>query len=550
MKADKNNRSKRKYIVPPGLISRFYSFVAHYKTADGEPVMIVGDTGVGKTMFLMLYEMLYQSEQKGKSCPIVKANCAHFGGKASDPNIARTELFGLKASSVHGSSERYKRTAKNPTGPIIDNGTSPDPNHPTDRIKKEKIDSHDVLGLVEKANDGLLILEEIGELPLEVQSMLLTFVETGEYRRVGDSEQKTSSVRIVGATNRESELRKDFRYRFFPFYIPPLHERRIDVLYYLAFKFPWLIKSLSPCETLAILAYHWPGGVREVERVGRLLQRRRELIKPTVNAAYMNRSFDDAIKEVVTDFEFDDPERLFMIDKQDTGLDIGKVASLYKRMHRSSINVNALERLLNHFNVGLNPGSKKRPFKGFKKAATEFPAVIQELYEPFHEALRGYSLFCSLFFQDPFRNGNNFDVATPTSSEFFYDLKNLPEEMIASCQKTVNEVFELLSAVKLSQDKSVPEQYDARETFIKDMVQQYPDNEFLSTLADCISFKTPKESSDTPDIFSMKYNEFLQYYINGLTNRWGSIPQAAKVLGIPEQTLYSKRRIIKSKLSS
>ena len=94
-------------------------------------------------------------------------------------------------------------------------------------------DAHDdKVGLVEKANGGLLILEEVGELPFEVQAMLLTFIETGEYRRLGDEEVKTATVKVVAATNRESALRVDFRYRFFPYYIPPLRERKNDILYY------------------------------------------------------------------------------------------------------------------------------------------------------------------------------------------------------------------------------------------------------------------------------------------------------------------------------
>ena len=96
----------------------------------------------------------------------------------------------------------------------------------------------DKKGLVEKADGGMLILEEVGELPLEVQAMLLTFIETGEYRRVGDENSRKATVKIVAATNRESALRADFRYRFFSYYIRPLHERRQDILYYFYELFP------------------------------------------------------------------------------------------------------------------------------------------------------------------------------------------------------------------------------------------------------------------------------------------------------------------------
>ena len=131
---------------------------------------------------------------KGNTKPIIGwANCAHFGNKSSDPNIARSELFGQKKG----------------IGNVRE----------------------DIKGMVDIVDGGALILEEIGELPLEVQAMLLTFIETGEYRAVGGKkETKHADVRIIGATNREETLRReDFKYRFFPFYLPSLNDRRGDV---------------------------------------------------------------------------------------------------------------------------------------------------------------------------------------------------------------------------------------------------------------------------------------------------------------------------------
>lgn len=63
----------------------------------------------------------------------------------------------------------------------------------------------DKLGLVDAANNGALILEEIGELPLEVQAMLLTFIETGKFLRVGDAQERKANVQIIGATNNEEK---------------------------------------------------------------------------------------------------------------------------------------------------------------------------------------------------------------------------------------------------------------------------------------------------------------------------------------------------------
>jgi transcriptional regulator with AAA-type ATPase domain len=232
-------KKKRKYIVTPGLAEYFFKFIHHCRAAEDAPIMIVGPTGVGKSLFLHTYKKFYENEQKskGNAKPIVVwANCAHFGGVNSDPNIARAELFGQKKGSSSGVTENRK-------------------------------------GLVDVANNGALILEEIGELPKEVQSMLLTFIESGEYREVGGTETKYANIRIVGATNHEDELREDFKYRFFPFYLPDLNSRRGDVLYYLSYFHPNILSTLTKNEVLKIIAYNWPGNVREIDRVARLIYR-------------------------------------------------------------------------------------------------------------------------------------------------------------------------------------------------------------------------------------------------------------------------------------
>ena len=184
---------EKKYIIPPGLDLVVEEFEDHVKVAGDTPIIIVGPSGVGKTLFLNIFIRLYEEEFKerfieekcsnylkqlietldnklgeeevkkklkkyhqqqtrnyNKSPTIVWANCAHFGGQHSDPNIARSELFG----HVKGSHVQAQKDKK---------------------------------GLVDTANGGVLILEEIGELPLEVQAMLLTFIETRKRRSLGNA---------------------------------------------------------------------------------------------------------------------------------------------------------------------------------------------------------------------------------------------------------------------------------------------------------------------------------------------------------------------------
>ena len=197
--------------------------------------MMYGPTGVGKSLFLKIFKTMFQNKDSTNQSnrPVVWANCAHFGGINSDPNIARSELFG----HVKGAHQNAQK---------------------------------DKIGLVHEAHGGALILEEIGELPLEVQAMLLTFIEDGVFRRVGSKQNESANVRIVGATNREEGLREDFKHRFFPFYISGLYNRRSDILYYMYAKYPEIVTSLTGCEVLTVLAYNWPGNCREIERVCRL----------------------------------------------------------------------------------------------------------------------------------------------------------------------------------------------------------------------------------------------------------------------------------------
>ena len=187
----------------------FVEFLAHFEVAENQPIMIVGETGVGKSIFLHIYKKLCEEEwHDEKSKPkIIIENCACFGDKNSDPLIALSELFGYKKGS-------------------------------------HRLAYKDKKGLIVEAEGGVLILDEIGELPKSVQGLLLRFMETGYYRPLGAIEPQKAHVRVVGATNNEDELLDAFQSRFLPFYIPPLHKRRQDVLYYMNAKFPELIKTL------------------------------------------------------------------------------------------------------------------------------------------------------------------------------------------------------------------------------------------------------------------------------------------------------------------
>lgn len=138
-------------------------------------------------------------------------------------------------------------------------------------------------GLVETADGGTLFLDEIGEMPLALQTKLLRFLDSGEFRRVGGNKTFKADVRIVTATNRDLQkaminrsFREDlyFRLNVININIPPLRERKEDIKplaeYFIekyGKKISKDIRALDGTAEKILLAYNWPGNVRELENV-------------------------------------------------------------------------------------------------------------------------------------------------------------------------------------------------------------------------------------------------------------------------------------------
>jgi transcriptional regulator with GAF, ATPase, and Fis domain len=200
-------------------------------------VLILGETGTGKE--LVAHEIHRRSQRK--QGPLVRVNCA-----AIPRELFESELFGHMRGSF--------------TGAIKDRA-----------------------GRIETAEGGTLFLDEIGELPLDMQSKLLRFLQERRYERIGDDRTRHADVRIIGATNRDLKeaiaarrFREDLYYRLhvFPLHVAPLRERKEDIPP-LANHFIELsvrdLKCAKPRLTRAavaeLLSYDWPGNVRELRNV-------------------------------------------------------------------------------------------------------------------------------------------------------------------------------------------------------------------------------------------------------------------------------------------
>lgn len=137
------------------------------------------------------------------------------------------------------------------------------------------------VGRMEEADGGTLFLDEIGDFSPTIQVKLLRVLQEKEFQRVGSNDTIKSDVRIIAATNRNLEqlvhenlFRSDFYYRVnvFPVYLPPLRERKDDLLLLsdhfievLSHKLNKKIRRISTTAINMMMAYHWPGNVRELE---------------------------------------------------------------------------------------------------------------------------------------------------------------------------------------------------------------------------------------------------------------------------------------------
>jgi transcriptional regulator with GAF, ATPase, and Fis domain len=200
-------------------------------------VLILGETGTGKDLIAVaIHEM---SPRKNRA--LITVNCAALPG-----NLMESELFGREKGAFTGADTRQ-------------------------------------VGRFEIANNSTLCLDEIGELPLELQAKLLRVIQHSEFERLGSSHTIKVDVRIIATTNRDlaeevrkGRFRQDLYYRLnvFPITVPPLRLRKDDIpMMVQAFverysrKFGKKITSIQKETMHALQDYPWPGNIRELESI-------------------------------------------------------------------------------------------------------------------------------------------------------------------------------------------------------------------------------------------------------------------------------------------
>ena len=200
-------------------------------------VLISGETGTGKE--LVARELHNASPRHARA--LIKLNCA-----ALPASLIESELFGHEKGAFTGAVERR-------------------------------------VGKFELANGGTIFLDEIGELPLDLQAKLLRVLQEREFERLGGTKVLHSDARVIAATNRvlanevaAGRFRADLYYRLnvFPIELAPLRERREDIepllrhfLQRLSKRLGKPLRQVRPADLAALQAYSWPGNIRELEHV-------------------------------------------------------------------------------------------------------------------------------------------------------------------------------------------------------------------------------------------------------------------------------------------
>jgi DNA-binding NtrC family response regulator len=226
------------FIGESQVIHDIMEYIEKVAKSPDTPILILGETGTGKE----LIASTIHHRSPNFSGPFITVNCA-----AIPHNLIESELFGYEKGAFSGASVGGKK------------------------------------GLIEMADKGTLFLDEVGDLNLDAQAKLLRFMEDGEFYKVGGTEKKKVTARIVSATNKDLEemikkgsYRKDLFYRIgvIKIQLPSLNERDEDVLIFAKYflqmfneKFDRSLTGINGLSQELLKNYNWKGNVREMRNM-------------------------------------------------------------------------------------------------------------------------------------------------------------------------------------------------------------------------------------------------------------------------------------------
>ena len=243
LRVDGFNFGQRREYAPSSLVGesestkKIRSMLLKISSSATTSVILRGESGTGKNLAA---KIIHYNGDRSQG-PIIECNCA-----AIPANLLESELFGHKKGSFTGATENKA-------------------------------------GIIEQADGGTLFLDEIAEMPLELQSKLLSFLESRKLRRLGELSEREVDIRLITATNRNLEkmveegmFRQDlfFRINVVSCELPPLRKMERDVIH-IASKyidefnqhFNKRVTGLTQSAESVLLSHSWPGNVRELKNV-------------------------------------------------------------------------------------------------------------------------------------------------------------------------------------------------------------------------------------------------------------------------------------------
>lgn len=371
-------KPRNTWLIPPGLeetIKRFEIQCINNINNDSRPLLIHGPTGTGKSMFVDYYAFIY-TNIKGKTPNIAYINCAALPSALID-----SLLFGHTKGAFTGAD-------------------------------KNKI------GYFESVKDGIIVLEEMGEMPKHLQAKLLLAIESRIFSKLGSVTPIKLECQILATTNvQKTKFRDDLWYRFDSVSIPAIHKRRIDILYYMKFFNERILHILSPKMLFSLLAYNWPGNVREIEKVcSGLIQ----------NASYIFNEIHSLNTNFLTEnlkIDCYDQRVFFSLQKNFTDLNLNNIEIFKEKLATSEVDIENLE--MCWLSSGLSLNDDKEGFgKDFefeelitKSSRTYGEYFLSSKILEINTIYSGFLIFCKLFFQDVESNYDIFDMKEHTSKE-------------------------------------------------------------------------------------------------------------------------------------
>lgn len=528
------NKKLKEWVAPPGLYKTLKQFEAvcdaFFEEDEEEqktrPIMICGPTGVGKSCFTDYFigryydfiEQEFKKKQKPEKDPnfekpeIVRVNCA-----AIPAGLVESTLFGHKKGAFTGATTDR-------TGIFNDSGR-------------------------------LIILEEIGELPKYIQAKLLILIEQQTFIRVGGNKEEPFDGQIIATTNRlQEDFRPDFYFRFFPFFISAIHERRSDILYYFDHFDSEILKLLSTSNVTALLSYHWPGNVREIQLFCRLFR---------INAkqhTITHHNTDILPGSPLEGETFSDLSKLFIISENYSKFKINNPEIFLDKIlhksddHKINLLIKKFEGLIDNYIefTGIDsPFKEELEHVKIKKTSifteiknnenTKFYAVSNK---KINNITIAFSIFCILFFRGFRANHDSLDFTNFTIPEIEFDLKKLKNRFTNFDKKELEKIsLEILSLLSkkenFGQNKNLPLNYTERKEKIKELYEQNKGNKFLSELIGVPKTNHSKTEAET-DIKDLTEDEIVRSYFGMLFQVTSVQKQVAEFAGVSTSNISTR----------